>query len=342
MKITVTERAVREFLSELMSGAGTGAGWNDPSNYAPDPVNVNAVVDPSAAYSDPGNDRFKPRNKTEFKMALNTLLDDVDDVDSPDAFEAVKDAIGNFKGISGKDRNEMKKDDKVEEAIRAAVRKIMLEAWIKDPKTGAEIWQDETPKKAPTVPKQKPGVAPPARPKRGKAAEPGPVVGGLPPVKKIPAGIHGGEWMRQQKASAKDLRDTMKRMTLTDDEAEEEELPPVRGKKNLMVGDVGGVGLKELAKELGFSGPSGVNQWTAKVLQKFKDRFAMLQQSPEEYQIMILEIMDQYINELVAAGAIDESEAQELRMGNPEHIAELDTFRVFLNKELAKRAKGKK
>ena len=332
MKITVTEQAVREFLSELMSGAGTGAGWNDPSTYAPDPVNVNAVVDPSAAYSDPGNDRFKPKNKAEFKMALGALLDDVDDVDSPDAFEAVKDAIGNFKGISGKDRNKMKKDDnKIEEAIRAAVRKLVMEAWVKDPKTGVEMWQDESPKKVKTT-----------LPKKKGPATPGPVVGGLPPVKKIPAGVHGGEWMRQHKALAKDLRDTMKRMTLSDDEAPEEDLPPVRGKKNMMVGDVGGVGLKELAKELGFSGPSGVNQWTAKVLQKFKDRFAMLQQSPEEYQIMILEVMDQYINELVAAGAIDESEAQELRMGNPEHVAELDTFRVFLNKELAKRSRGKK
>lgn len=341
MKIAVTEQAVREFLSELMSGAGTGAGWNDPSSYAPDPVSVNAVVDPSAAYTDPGNDKFKPRNKTEFRMALNSLLDDVDDVDSPETFEAVKDAIEDLKGKSGKAKSEMKDDDKIEEAVRAAVRKLVIEAWTKDPKTGAEIWQDETPKKAPAIPKPKKPGMPPAKSKRG-ASQPGPVVGGLPPVKKIAPGVHGGEWTRAQQAGIEDTRRTLKKLTLPDDDVEDEDLPPVRGKKNMMVGDVGGVGLKELAKELGFSGPSGVNQWTAKVLQKFKDRFAMLQQSPEEYQITVLEIMNDYIDALVDVGAIDASEAQELRMGNPEHIAELDTFRVFLNKELAKRSRAKK
>lgn len=121
MKVTVSKQAVKEFIREMLSNPGVG--WESGGETALAPVPVSSVVDPSAAATDPGNPKFKPQNKMELMPAISTLVSDISDDDATDFFDAVRGALKDMK-----DEEDMKNgDNKVEEAIRLSIRKMLKE-----------------------------------------------------------------------------------------------------------------------------------------------------------------------------------------------------------------------
>jgi hypothetical protein len=132
LKIFATENSIREFLREAMSG--TGVGWPYAADMSEKPIGANPVVDPSAAVTDPDNEKFKPRNRTEFKIAVQSLVDDTADGDAPTLYDAVCDALQGFT----KDEDEMKNKGvvksgggKVEETVRLSIKKMLAEMYGK-------------------------------------------------------------------------------------------------------------------------------------------------------------------------------------------------------------------
>lgn len=121
-KIVVSKQAVRDLIRELLSSPGVG--WESHGDLSTAPVAVSAVVDPSAAETDPANPNFKPRNRMELKPAVATLIDDISDDKAPDFYDALRGTLDDMKD----EDEEMNKDKKVEEAIRLAVRKMIAEA----------------------------------------------------------------------------------------------------------------------------------------------------------------------------------------------------------------------
>jgi hypothetical protein len=103
--ILITESSLRELLKEIMDSSA--------------PVNVNPVVDPQAAETNPTNQNFSPDNKIELMSALRMLVNSVNDEDANDVYVAIKDAIE-------EKEDEMKKAN-VEEAIRMTIRKMLTE-----------------------------------------------------------------------------------------------------------------------------------------------------------------------------------------------------------------------
>lgn len=131
MKIFATENSIREFLREAMSG--TGAGWPYAVDMSEKPIGTNPVVDPSAAVTDPDNQKFKPRNRTEFKIAVQSLVDDTADGDAPTLYDAVCDALRGLTNDEDKMKNKGvgNSGSKVEETIRQNIKKILTEMYGK-------------------------------------------------------------------------------------------------------------------------------------------------------------------------------------------------------------------
>jgi len=134
MKIVMSEKAVREYIREIM--ASPGAGWQSTGDLSTAPVSVSAVVDPSASETDPGNPNFEPQNRMELKSALSSVLSSISDEDAADFYSRIQ---GAAKDIKKKDDEEMKskkpKARSVEEVLRIAIRKMLLEA-VDDPYAG--------------------------------------------------------------------------------------------------------------------------------------------------------------------------------------------------------------
>ena len=91
MKIVVTKNAVRELLREAMMNPSVG--WQSTTDLSDSPSTVSAVVDPSAAVTDPGNLNFKPSNRKELSVAISSIIDDISDDRAENIFDAIKDAI---------------------------------------------------------------------------------------------------------------------------------------------------------------------------------------------------------------------------------------------------------
>lgn len=90
MKPTIiTKDALRKIVREVLDSPSLEA-------YVPDvkATNVNPVVDPSAAITDPMNSTFKPQNRTELGVAMNDLTKGMDDSEVPALYDAVKSALG--------------------------------------------------------------------------------------------------------------------------------------------------------------------------------------------------------------------------------------------------------
>lgn len=284
MKTVAAETAIRSLLRETMMNPSVG--WQSTSDISDSPSNVSAVVDPSAALTDPGNQNFKPANRKELKIAIQNIIDDTSDDFSEDIFVAVKDAIKDTE-----EDKDMKDSKKVEEAIRLAIRKILKEA-------------------------------------------------DLPPVKKIPMGVHGGEYMRNLEKRKEKLRGTMEKWRDDEDAA-----PMVRAdapaagreRKNVMQTDVGGKSFKEIAAELGYASESGAKQAAEKALSKAKYLGAM---EPEELEITVLMAMKDYVDFLKSSGDLTAADVQ-LMLDHPDIVSELDGFREFLDKQLKKEMKEK-
>lgn len=121
MKVTVSKQAVKEFIREMMNNPGVG--WESHGDLSTAPVGVSAVVDPSAAATDPGNPKFKPRNRMELAPAVSSLIGDISDDDATHFYDALQGALKDMK----EEDEDMKDNKKVEEAIRLSVRKMLRE-----------------------------------------------------------------------------------------------------------------------------------------------------------------------------------------------------------------------
>jgi hypothetical protein len=117
MKISVTDKAVREYIREMM--AAPGLGWQTTGDLSTTPVGVSSVVDPSAAVTDPGNPNFRPQNRAELRSAVSAMIDDISDDEASDFYAALQDAA--------KEEEMEKEDKKVEETIRRSIRKVLSE-----------------------------------------------------------------------------------------------------------------------------------------------------------------------------------------------------------------------
>jgi len=162
----------------------------------------------------------------------------------------------------------------------------------------------------------------------------------LPPVKKIPMGVHGGEWMRKHEKSRSDLAKTLKGMS---DDADAEEMTradaPAAGRerKNVMQTDIGGASFKQIAQELGYASESGAKQAAEKAMAKVKFAAGMDQ---DELMIVVLLAMKDYIEYLKKSGELTSADVQ-LMQDHPNIVSGLDGFREFLDKYIKREMKGK-
>jgi hypothetical protein len=161
----------------------------------------------------------------------------------------------------------------------------------------------------------------------------------LPPVKKIPMGVHGGEWMKAHNKRQADLAKTLKGMK---DDADAEEMEradaPVAGRerKNVMQTDVGGASFKQIAQELGYASESGAKQAAEKAMAKVKFAAGM---DPDQLQIVVLTAMSDYIDFLNKSGELTPADVQ-LMKDHPNIVSELDGFREFLDKYIKREMKA--
>lgn len=284
MKYIVSEKAIRELIRETIMNPSTG--WQSTSDLSSAPVAVSAVVDPSAAATDPGNENFKPSNRKELRTALSGMIDNLSDDCAEEVFDAMRDAIEKTQ----EEDEKMKDNKQVEETIRAAIRKILKEA-------------------------------------------------DLPPVKKIPVGVHGGEYMRNLEKRKSKLRSVMDKWRDDEDAA-----PMVRAdapaagreRKNVMQTDVGGASFKQIAQELGYASESGAKQAAEKAMSKVKFATAM---DPDQLQIVVLTAMSDYIDLLNSSGELSASDVQLLK-DHPDMVSELDGFREYLDKYIKREMKS--
>lgn len=311
MKLVTTKKAIKEYLKEILSTSDFGwATTGDVSN-----VSVSPIVDPLAAITDPGNENFTPQNRAELKIAITSILDGVEDNSASKAYNTVKDAVENMK-----DEEEMSDDKKVESIIRNTIKQILREKWEKDPKTGAEVWRDESSKKA----KAKPSA--------------GPVVGELPAVTKIPSGEHGGEFKKKIEKYTGDVRKSLKTWddSSVEDAVDSDAPAAGRTRKNVMMTDVGGTSFKDMARDLGFASESGAKQAVERIMAKAQFVHGL---PDEEQQILTLTAMKDYIDELLETDAISQEDAELMRQ-NPTIVSDLDSFRVYLSKYIKKAMKA--
>jgi len=284
MKIIVSEEQMRKIIRETMMNPGVG--WQSTAELSDSPASVSAVVDPSAAITDPENPNFKPSNRKELQIALSSIVDGIPDDLAGDTFDVVNDAIK-----KEKEDKDMKNDKKVEETVRLAIRKMLREA-------------------------------------------------DLPPVKKIPMGVHGGEWMRAHQKRRDDLNKTLSGMNI-DTDAEEmtrADAPAAgRDRKNVMQTDVGGASFKQIAQELGYASESGAKQAAEKAMAKVQFASSM---DPDQLQIVVLTAMSDYIDFLNKSGELTSADVQ-LMKDHPNIVSELDGFREFLDKYMKRQMKGK-
>lgn len=163
----------------------------------------------------------------------------------------------------------------------------------------------------------------------------------LPPVKKIPFGVHGAEYMRRMEKTRGDLAKSLKSKE-TDDELEPAdpesgELPDQGSKrkayKATAVGgtsDVGGASFQDIAKELGLS-VAGAKRTVDQALAKAQ--WMAQDIDPDDLEILVLQSMKKYIDMLQSSGELTPADVQ-LMKDHPDIVRDLEGFREFLDGEL--------
>lgn len=272
----------------------------EDKSLGPAMINVNPVVDPSAALTDPTNPNFKPSSKAELIVALQAMVDQLPDENIPDIYDSIKGSM-----IPKEDEGEkkMNKGTKTEQIIRLAVRKMLSEISKSKQEKAAEFWK--------TVDSDAARAAFLAR-------------GGE--VTKLPAGASGKKPGEYGAPPTEKQRAELKKALSGEYLEDKEEKQDKRGY------ETGDVTLRDLAAEFGFKNPNGVLQWiNNNVLPKVRTRV----ENPELLQVTTLEAIKDYIEELAAATDMPEEEVQ-LMKDNPDMVGELDSFRIYLKKKLAK------
>jgi len=290
MAKVIREETLRSIITTLLEDKTLG----------PAMINVNPVVDPSAAITDPSNANFRPGTKAELNVALTALVNNLSDDKIGSVYDTIKDSFDSPEDVEGKKK--MKANTQSEHIVRLAVRKLMNEISKSAEERAAKAWA--------------------SGPSGDEARAAYLAKGGT--VTRLPSGA--SSYMRGAKSPAvAKLRADLEKMP---DDTDQDV-----GGSNMMVADVGGMGLKELAAEFGFKNPNGVLQWINRVLTKVKGRV----ENFEELQVLTLEILNDYINELAAASEPELTPHDvQLMKDNPQMVAELDSFRVYLNNRLRK------
>lgn len=249
-----------------------------------DVINVNNVVDKLASVTDTSNFKQTPQDKIEFIVAVKQLIDDVPIDNIPNIYKLIKDVID-----TSSEKTTMS-NKKIEESVRAVVRKLIAEA------------------------------------------QP------LPPVKKIPFGVHGAEYERNMAASRASLNKAMKKdldadlKKVTVDDVEEPEVKK-RAQKATSLGNmlgVGGASFEDIAKELNFS-VAGAKQAVDKALEK--TRWLTSEIDEDDLEIIVLNSMNNYIEDLAGTGELTDEEVKMMK-DHPAIVRELDGFREYLGNVL--------
>lgn len=295
----MSKRTEKFLIKETMMNPSVG--WQSTAELSDSPASVSAVVDPSAAVTDPGNPNFKPTNRNELRAAISDMINSISDDCAEEIFDAMKSAIEKTQ-----EDKDMKTDKKVEETIRLAIRKIISEA--------------------------KP------RPKF-KDVPVGPVTNplGITPTR-YPAGMAGGEATRKFEKMKAGIHQSLDK-TLRDAESAEmmrsDEPAAGRSRKNVMQTDVGGNSFKEIAQEMGYASESGAKQAVERILGTVKFRLSLPE---EEVEIVVLTTLKDWIDELERSGASEE-ELEEVR-NDPTLMEDWEEVREHINKRLNKYEKA--
>lgn len=353
-KVVVSDNALRELVREALGGTG----W---SNETAGEAKINPIVDPSCAMTDPVNPSFTPQNKTEFGVAMNRLVRNLPDSDMPVIYDAVKKTLdqrsereeisaeeqaallgGNQEAIDagmGEKKQEGKThmEKTVERALRSQIRKVLvgLNPRFKVPLTletpqpiqakdvndtlDTELDEEES---TDDIDK---GWDEPATPEKHV----------MPTVKKIPMGVHGGEFSRRLEKNKGDLRKSLGKAAeepvLDDTEEPVEPGEPAKSHsyKSTALGgmtDVGGASFEDIAKELEFS-VAGAKQAVDKALEKAKFMAGM---DEDDKEILVLTAMGDYVKMLAKSGELTAPDIQ-LMKDHPSIVRDLDGFREFLH-----------
>ena len=278
----------------------------EDTTLGPAMVKVNPVVDPSAAITDPANSDYKPQSRQELQIAFNVLIDDLTDDNIPDIYDSLKDVLSKREDENGKEQMK-KSNDKVEETIRLMIRKLLIESNVllkeyyeQDPVTSKMIWKGKGPAPKLTASTNIQKLDPSARSS---------VVG-------------------PQSPAGKSLKSTFKKMKDEEfDEPLDSDKPEAgRTRRNKMQD---GDKLKMLAKEFGFKNPNGVAQFITRTIERFRYNW----ENYDDLNSAMLEIVKDYIDELAVGGSLAPADVQFLQ-DHPEHVMDLETFRVYAKKQL--------
>lgn len=295
MSNTIRESQLRVLVKVLLEEKALG----------PSMIKVNPVVDPSAAVTDPMNPDYKPQSRQELQISLGALIADLADDNVPDIYDALKDALTKHEDKEGKEQMK-KSNDRVEETIRAAVRKILAESGLfkehyeKDPATGEMVW-------------------------RGKG--PAPKLAAMANVQKLDPSARGTV-VGPQSPAGKSLKSTFKKMKDEDLDGPLASDAPAAGRtrrNKMQEGDK----LKMLAQQFGFKNPNGVAQFITRTLERFRYNW----ENYDAVAIAMLEIMKDYVKDLAGGGDLAPADVRML-YDHPEHVMDLETFRVYSKKKL--------
>lgn len=269
-----------------------------------EPVNINPIVDPSVAQVDPINPCFVPQTKPELDVAVKQLTKDVPVDKVPNTYKAIRAAI---------DAEQAKTEEEEE---------------MKNVAQGGTEQVEEAVRRAVR--------------KLIRQMNEGPA--DLPPVKKIPFGVHGDEYMRRMEKIKADLGKTFRAGGADDKQEPDEDEPKTdepkkrRAYKTTALGgmaDVDGASFQEIAKELGFS-VAGAKQAVDKALEKA--RWIATEIDPDDLEILVLQTMNDYIDTLNKTGELTPADVQ-LMKDHPDIVRELEGFREFLAGAIRRRRK---
>ena len=314
-QVSVSEAAIRDLVREAFDNKDMGVGVFDPM------VNVSDVVDPSQPITNPSNSTHRPSDRVELVVAIKAICDDLPDEVVPGVYDKLVNAVKISQAAKDDDqmkKKEAKPDTQAEAVVRAAVRKMLKEAWVGD------VWSDETTHKGKKV---------------------GPVVGDRPEVTKIPPGASGRNYdaeLAGHKAKLKKLLGNAEVNTELAAMPDEEALPGTTPKSDLhrkfsTVADVDGMGFSDMAAELGLA-TSAAKRAVDFAMRKAQWVAQMQEENPEDLEILMLQSMNDYIKYLNKSGELSAADVQLLK-DHPEIVSELDGFREFADKAIRKARK---
>lgn len=317
MSEQVTERALRRMIREALDNKTPGIAAPEPKG----PVQVSSVVDPQASETDPSDTKQRPGNTKELGAALRAATASVPDDQAGEVFDQIQKAIGTTRddnaeppsnGRAGQHAGSDREDDKkmsestkkIEEAIRAQVRRTLVEA-----KSMTYEFPD----------------AASAKEALADVRSTGRTLG----LEITQAGVSGNKL----RVIGADAGHTEIVATVQDHGG----AAGAATRKNATMTDVSGADFDAIAKEMGMA-VSGAKQAVDKAMRKL--RFVQRGMDPAELEILVLTAMKKYIDKLEATGELTGEEVK-LLSDHPDIVRTLDGFREFLHNDIKRAAHDK-